>query len=147
MVIGSPADQRAYRFDEQRINDLQNIQSQVINYWQQKEVLPENLDTLKNPISNYMIPLDPEFNKGNVYEYKKTSDLSFELCATFSMPIPEGYVDNYSGGGVKPTFDMAVSSYPYMGGGGDSWKHDVGKTCFERTIDKDLYPPYSKIDR
>jgi hypothetical protein len=146
MVIGSPSQQRAYRFDDQRVSDLQNIQYQVINYWQQKEVLPQTLADLKNPITNYMAPVDPEFNLGKIYEYKTTGDMSFELCATFSKPMPQGFVDNSSGGrGVMPMAnDIAVSSYPYMGGTSDSWDHETGRTCFERTIDKDLYPPYPK---
>ena len=142
MVIGTPSEQRAYRFDDQRVSDLQNIQWQIISFWQQKESLPENLNDLKNPIANSVLPTDPEFTKGNTYEYKKTNDLSFELCATFSLPMPEGYVNNNSnGGGIMSGTDMGISSYPYSGPAmGDSWVHQAGRTCFERTIDKDLYP-------
>ena len=38
-IIGSPQTQRLYRFDEQRVSDLTNIQWQVVNFWQQKERL------------------------------------------------------------------------------------------------------------
>ena len=149
MVIGTPSEQRAYRFDQQRVSDLQNIQWQVITFWQQKETLPKSLNELKNPITDYRLPVDPEFNKGNVYEYKTTGDLSFELCATFSLPIPEGFVDNGGGRDIMPYIgnDMSSSSYPYPGGAGESWIHQAGRTCFERTIDKDLYPPYTKSSK
>src|SRR6185295_1419021 len=40
IAVGSPAKQRALRFDSQRVSDLSNIQSQIIYYWQQKEKLP-----------------------------------------------------------------------------------------------------------
>ena len=40
--------------------------------------------------------------------------------------------------------DVATSSYPYPGGVNESWDHQAGRTCFERTIDKDIYPPYPK---
>jgi hypothetical protein len=147
-LIGSPKMQRALRFDERRIQDLQSIQWQVINYWQQKEKLPEKLSDLADPISSYVIPVDPEINAGKVYEYTPKEKLSFELCATFSEAMPKGWVE-YGTGGVSPMpfggRDVAVSSYPYPGGGvNESWDHQAGRTCFTRTIDPDLYPPYQK---
>jgi hypothetical protein len=146
-VMGGPGSQRDLRIDQRRIEDLQNIQYQVINYWQQKEKLPATLDELKNPISSYMVPQDPEFEKGMVYEYKKIDDKKFQLCATFTLPLPKGWVE-YSkggyGGGIMPMRDIAVSSMPYPGGMNDSWDHKEGYTCFDREIDPDLYPPYPK---
>ena len=41
-IVGTPAEQREKRFDEQRVNDLQNIQNRVINYWSKKGTLPGN---------------------------------------------------------------------------------------------------------
>lgn len=148
-VIGTPNEQRAWRLDERRTQDLQSIQWQVINYWQQKEVLPEKLEDLSNPLSGFMIPVDPEFEKGNTYEYKKTENMTFELCATFAATMPQGWQEY---GGVRPMFDgfsedAAISARPYPGIGGDSWDHDAGRTCFTRTIDPDIYPPFPKEDR
>lgn len=145
-VIGSPAEQRAWRLDEQRTQDLQTIQWQVISYWQQKEKLPDVLSDLQNPISGFLIPVDPEFQKGNAYEYKKTADMSFELCATFNAVMPEGWVENTMGG-KYPMFSGRYMetdvAYPYPGGtGNDSWTHEAGRTCFARTIDPDIYPPF-----
>lgn len=147
-VMGSPKDQRAWRLDEKRTNDLQNIQYQVINYWQQKEKLPEKLSDLSNPISSYSLPVDPEFEKGKVYEYMPKDNLTFELCATFTRDMQKGWQEN-NYGGVRPMYkeasDIAVSSYPYPGGGiNESWDHKEGRTCFTRTIDKDIYPPFEK---
>lgn len=147
-VIGTPSEQRAWRLDERRIQDLQSIQWTVINFWQQKEKLPASLEEFKNPISSYMVPFDPEFEKGRVYEYKKTADMTFELCATFTAVMPQGWQEGYGGG--RPMFgggyaEDSVSSYPYPGvGGNESWDHGVGRTCFTRTIDPDIYPPYPK---
>lgn len=145
-VIGTPKEQRAWRLDERRIQDLQSIQWQVINFWQQKEKLPVELKELSNPLSGFMMPVDPEFEKGLVYEYTKKGDMTFELCATFSAVMPKGWQEGF-GGGVRPMigFEDSVSSYPYPGGGvNESWDHQIGRTCFERTIDKDLYPPFPK---
>ncbi|MEK7227763.1 MAG: DUF5671 domain-containing protein [Patescibacteria group bacterium] len=148
MVMGGPGSQRDLRLDQRRVEDLQSIQWQVISFWQQKEKLPASLDEFKNPISGFMVPQDPEFEKGNAYEYKKVSEKSFELCAAFTLHIPKGWVDyskgGYGGGGIMPARDIAVSSMPYPGGVNDSWDHQAGRTCFERTIDPELYPPYPK---
>ena len=150
-IIGSPKDQRAWRLDERRVQDLQSIQWQVINLWQQKEKLPETLAEMSSPISGFMTPVDPEFEKGLVYEYRKISDMKFELCATFSAEMPQGWQEYDGGGGAIPMFsegrDMAVSSMPYPGTGGDSWLHDAGRKCFEREIDKDIYPPFPKENK
>lgn len=150
-IIGSPAQQRDWRLDERRVQDLQSIQWQVINFWQQKEKLPETLAETSSPLSGFMTPVDPEFEKGLVYEYRKISDMKFELCATFSAEMPQGWQEYDGGGGVMPMFsdgrDMAVSSMPYPGVGGDSWLHDAGRKCFEREIDKDIYPPFPKENK
>lgn len=154
VVMGSPLKQRDLRIDDKRVQDLQNIQSQVINYWQQKEKIPETINDLKDPISYATLPVDPEFEKGRVYEYVKVDKMKFQLCATFSLPIPKGWQESqgYRGGVipmVAPTMDVATSNvtYPYPGlsGVNDSWDHQAGRTCFDRTIDKDLYPPYPKV--
>ncbi|MBP6866560.1 MAG: hypothetical protein KBC12_03415 [Candidatus Pacebacteria bacterium] len=146
-VMGSPKSQRLLRLDDRRVQDLQSMQYAVINYWQQKEKLPENLTVLANPISNYAVSVDPEFEKGLNYEYIVKDKMTFELCATFALPIPVGWRE-YSSGGVMPMYsvkDVAVSSYPYPGGGvNESWSHEAGRTCFERTIDPEMYPPFNK---
>jgi len=149
-ILGSPMKQRLLRLDDRRVSDLQNIQYQVINYWQQKEKLPADLKELANPLSGYSLPVEPEFEKGKTYEYAIKGPLTFELCATFSLPMPKGWREYSGGGGVIPMpgvyyeKDMAVSyPYPYPGyGANESWDHQEGRTCFERTIDKDLYPPF-----
>src|SRR3989344_3807418 len=50
-VLGTPQSQRMLRYDSQKVSDLQNIQWEIINYWQQKGVLPTTLAELKDPIS------------------------------------------------------------------------------------------------
>ncbi len=151
MIIGSPTKQRSLRLDDRRVGDLQSIQYQVINFWQQKEKLPANLTELADPISGWSMPVEPEFEKGKTYEYKVIAPLQFELCATFSEAIPKGWRESSYGGGIPPMMpyyskeDVAVSSYPYPSGGtNESWSHDAGRTCFLRTIDKDMYPPFPK---
>ncbi len=147
-IMGSPAKQRLLRLDDRRVGDLQNIQYQIINFWQQKEKLPVELKELQNPLSGFSLPMPPEFEKGEQYEYKNLGDMKFELCATFALPIPKGWRE-YGGGGISPMPYMNVaydkaSVAPYPGGINESWEHQAGRTCFERTIDKDIYPPFKK---
>ena len=159
-VIGSPFKQRQLQLDDRRVQDLQSIQWQIINYWQQKEKLPASINDLKNPLSGYSLPVDPEFEKGKTYEYipDAKNKLKFQLCANFSLPMPKGWQEyqGYSAAGVMPeavgvNSNVPVSEttsnviYPFPSGTNDSWDHQTGRTCFERTIDKDLYPPYPKV--
>ncbi len=148
LIMGSPKEQRAWRLDERRVSDLQNIQDQVINYWQYKEKLPTTLSELSNPMTPNSLPIDPEFEKGLSYEYIFKDMLTFELCATFKAEMPKGWQEgNY--GGISPMYkdmssDIAVSSVSSPSGVNDSWDHKIGRTCFTRTIDKDIYPPFKK---
>lgn len=148
VAVGSPATQRAMRFDSQRMNDLSSIQSQIVSYWQQKEALPQELADLHDSLSWFTVPTDPETKAEYEYVNKNVSgansaskDISFELCAVFSRPSRDdkgrGEYGYYGGGMVSyPAYDM---SYPIIDA--DNWKHDIGRTCFERTIDPDKYSP------
>ncbi|MBX4195518.1 hypothetical protein KW796_00975 [Candidatus Parcubacteria bacterium] len=142
VVLGSPATQRAYRRDSDRVMHLENIQWQVISYWQQKEALPVSMDDLaKNELSGWNIPSDPA--SGLPYEYQKTGNLSFKLCAYFDRETPENI--NY-GGGVYPMmpFRATMSSEPAMMKGQNNWAHPAGHYCYDRTIDPDFYPPIKR---
>jgi len=124
ITIGSPAKQRAIRMDEQRISDLMNIQSQIVyTQWNNKGEVPASLTDLKDPISNFSLPTDPETKQA--YEYKKIATNKFELCATFKTESTDRQ-------------DVSIA-YKY-GVENENWKHSIGRYCFERTIDQNLYP-------
>lgn len=130
-TAGSPFKARLVRFDERRVNDLQMLQGEIINYWQRKEKLPAALTDLEDPISGFRVSVDPA--TAAVYEYRTTDTLKFELCATFNLPSASGI----SAGAAKP---RAIYE-PY----GANWDHDAGRACFARTIDPQLYPKFEKI--
>ncbi|MBI5794030.1 hypothetical protein HZA87_03015 [Candidatus Uhrbacteria bacterium] len=126
LVAGSPWYQRSVRFDEQRITDLQIIQGQIIQHWTQKNALPANLDALTDSISGFKAPDDPE--TGSAYEYAIKEKLAFQLCATFkNKSIP----DSMNNGRPVPVYP----NDPYS----QNWSHDIGRVCFERTIDPEIY--------
>jgi len=143
-IMGSPKEQRAWRLDDRRVSDLQSIQYQVISYWQQKEKLPTKLSDLSNPITNYSLPIDPEFEKGFKYEYIPKDNLAFELCATFTAEMPKGWQEGSNGRISMISTNVEIAPYG-IGGVNESWDHKTGRTCFTRTIDKDIYPPFDKI--
>ncbi len=127
-IIGSPQSERMRKFDQQRVENLTIIQSEVINYWIQKDFLPKSLDNLKNDITGFIPPRDPESNMP--YNYRTVEKLSFELCADFktsSQNTPTTVIQ------AKPI------STPYSNGESQNWAHGATHTCFIRTIDPSLY--------
>ncbi len=132
-IMGTPGEVRLLRYDGQKMNDLQGIQWQVINYWQQKEELPVNLEALKDPISGAVIPVDPQSGEDYVYRIKK-APYTFELCAVFNTESTD-----------LPQVNGKTISAPYGGLESENWQHGAGETCFERTIDPERYPPYTKM--
>ncbi len=139
-VIGSPFSQRDKRFDELRVRDLSTIQNQIINYWQRKESMPEDLTGIEDSISGFLVPRDPE--TGDEYGYilpaiKPYQKPTFQLCAVFK----KSSIDNTNlGVDIKTVPQPAVREYyPY-----DNWQHDAGRYCFDRQIDPDLYPALNK---
>lgn len=127
-VIGTPATNRALRYDDARVNDLQVIQNQVISYWTAKGALPETLSNVEAALLGSALPRDPE--SGAEYEYSVgATPTTFSLCATFSR-ASDGMSNLYA--------------YP-MGVVSNTWDHPVGRSCFARTIDPDYYPPTKPI--
>jgi heme A synthase len=129
-IVGSPQSARLIQFDEQKVSDLQQIQSQIIYYWQRKQVLPNSLDDLKDPLSSYMISTtDPQTDQAyEYYAHQDTAIPTFELCATFNRESKDS--ETYR----KANLDV-----------NSDWYHSAGRMCFTRTIDIELYPPYSTI--
>ena len=123
-VMGLPQSQRLQQLDMTRVNDLQSIQSQIVYYYQQKNTVPTELASIADPISNYLIPTDPETKLS--YQYGKLSATSFKLCANFAT------VENNL-------------NYPVMKSGvNQNWQHEKGLVCFERIIDPAFYPQIKK---
>jgi hypothetical protein len=128
-LVGSPAHQRDVRLDSQRVSDLQNIQSQTLQYWQQKNILPVKLSDLADSISGFVPPKDPE--TGAEYEYVVKGPLTFDLCATFKTAS----VGTDTAGRYSKPMPVGFSNDPYN----QNWNHTAGYACFSRPIDPELY--------
>lgn len=127
-VIGSPRTQRLIRYDEQKVNDLQNIQSQIIYHWQSKEALPNELGELDDPLASFIVPKDSQ--TGDSYVYKKTNSRTFELCADFNLKGP------------RSQNSPRISNVYKYGTENEVWNHEAGEYCFERIVDPDRYPQF-----
>jgi len=123
-VAGSPFKQRLVRFDSQRVSDLQSLKYQIVSYWQAKDRLPTSLDDLRDSISGFVPPRDPQ--NGASYEYREAGKLSFELCAEFNLASAESRAPS-------PKFAEPIGQTEEI------WDHGAGRTCFSRVIDPDIY--------
>src|SRR3989344_1806230 len=127
-VLGSPRTQRLYKYDEQKIHDLQNVDNQISNYYREKGTLPNTVEEIAN--QSYYIPLsqvDPQTQKP--YEYVKTSETTYNLCAQFNKASDDKNSKNFR--------TSYMYDYPYNWS--DSWTHPAGRYCFTKTINPNSY--------
>lgn len=127
-IVGTPGQARLSRLDQQKVSDLQTIQWQLVTFWQQKQTLPADLSELDDSLSGFSAPTDVQ--TGESYIYKRTSQSSFQLCAMFNS-ASRGPDINYT------------EPYRYAGEQ-QTWSHEAGEACFDRTIDPERYPPITK---
>ncbi len=132
-IVGTPAEARLQRFDAQKVSDLQNIQYQVIGFYQAKQKLPGVITDLNNSLNYGPLPIDPQ--SGEAYVYQPGEGLSFKLCAMF----------NAESRGSQNVYYESRAMVPVPAGGKgmmqDNWQHGMGQVCFERIIDPAFYPP------
>jgi hypothetical protein len=134
LIIGSPMDARLYKYDDQKVSDLQNIQWQIVNFYQQKGRLPVALSELQDPISGFIVPVDSQTGVAYTYESDK---LAFKLCATFNKDSRPGTQDMVARPVMaEPGIDGDMAMSP--------WNHGPGVMCFDRELDPERYPVYKK---
>lgn len=105
-LIGTPADQRLARADEQRVADLLMLSQNVQWHYDATRSLPSTLDELVYGQSLAGLPRDPVSDQP--YPYEVTGDTAFRLCATFD---------------TARTADATPN--------GKFWQHPAGAYCFE----------------
>ncbi len=119
-VLGSPRAQQLLKYDEQKVNDLMNIEGGVQNYYASKNVLPETLDELYS--SSYYPPVS-DTGGAKSYQYTKTGKLTYRLCATFNKESPDAKTANKY---ARPI-------------GYSDLTHPAGYYCFNETINPNSY--------
>ncbi|HTM67731.1 MAG TPA: hypothetical protein VL426_00375 [Candidatus Binatia bacterium] len=130
-VAGSPSKERERRFDEQRVNELQQIANAVDNAYYRDGHLPSSLEELAaNKQDNYVPSIvDPATRAP--YEYRTTDGDTYELCATFDDVTQQ--TDQYGRPQAAP-----VPTKPMIGGvapGYRDWNHPAGRYCYELTVE------------
>ena len=123
-VLGSPRTQRLYKYDEQKVSDLQNINNQVTNYYSTKGALPKTIEEMWSGDYYVTQMTDPQTKKP--YEYQKTSEKTYSLCAEFNKATPKGTESN--------------DIYAPRVIGNETWTHPAGQYCFKETINPNTYP-------
>ncbi len=103
-VAGGPVSVREQRLDENRLQDLRNIHSEIqyqITDGQPWSTNPNGTVNVKHPLPNSLQAIqdnpqqlrvditDPETSM--LYEYKVFSSASYELCATFTTERRQDY--------------------------------------------------------
>ncbi len=76
-LLGSPADWRTYRIDQERVSDLRQLSYAIQRYRRDINKLPDSLDAAG--LDNYR---DPETKAP--YEYERVDDKTFRVCGTFA---------------------------------------------------------------
>jgi hypothetical protein len=119
LLSGSPTQERARRFDDQRVNDLQQIAAGIDQYYLNVETkLPSSLDTLTGRREIYVRSIiDPGTKEP--YGYKPLAATTYQLCATFET-------DSALNPNLAPD---PINTF---------WLHGVGKKCFDLEVAKNL---------
>ena len=119
-VLGSPRTQQLLKYDEQKVNDLMNVNNEVTNYYAQKGTLPSSLTDMSTQY--YTVVTDSQ--TGKPYEYEKTGNAAYNLCAEFN---------NASQDATQPNIYARPIGY-------QTWTHPAGHYCFTQTINPNLTP-------
>lgn len=126
-VIGSPWTQRGIKYDQQKVRDLQNLDYSIRNYYEKNTALPLKLLDLSNENIYYTEPTDKQLSKP--YEYQKTSENTYQLCADFN---------------IDSKYDRNTSIYPARPGSSlyssSPWNHPAGHYCFSENL-----PAYQQV--
>lgn len=124
-VLGSPATQRLYKYDEQKVNDLMSINNEVANYYSTKGKLPNSLTDISSQY--YIVAVDSQTEKP--YEYAKTGNTTYDLCAEFNKE------SNVTDSQIKPVLYGSIT-----------WTHSAGKYCFSQNINPNIYYKSSPLE-
>lgn len=77
-IIGTPMQQRMRKLDENRVRDLQLLQSRITTYWNTNLNTPPSLNALKTQTNT------KDAETGKLYEYIRVNENEYQLCAEFS---------------------------------------------------------------
>ena len=127
-LSGSPAAERARKFDQTRVSDLQSISYAIDNYWNVNSRLPATLDELARSRDTYVSSIvDP--NSGMPYEFVPATKERYNLCATFDAE--SSATDSV---GAPIAYPAGPTGSPNF------WQHGPGRACFTIDVRKNPVP-------
>lgn len=109
-AAGSPSTARNIRADDQTESRLNELQYQLTDHEQRNGSFPKTLAELDSEGPRFKARNDGE----TPIEYRRISDREYELCAVFRTSSDDPRRSTY---------------YPT---GGESFRHEEGRTCFRR---------------
>lgn len=112
IIVGPPSQERARRFDQQRLNDLSQIQYGVQSYFETHKKLPETLQALQTENFVFSPMRDPKSKEE--YEYSVMGTSTYALCVTFETVAQD---------------DQTRMIMPPFKNGNTFWKHGAERTC------------------
>lgn len=130
VIIGSPKTQRLKKYDMQKVEDIQQLQSQIVSYWQVTGKLPENLIELASEYG-YVNINEPDSKKQ--YDYGILSPQSFEICANFNFDSEK-----------NNPYSRAIISEKYNYSTPSDWSYVRGQSCFTYVINEQIYKPSAR---
>lgn len=118
-LAGTPAEERARRYDMQRVNDLQSITSAVDTFYNSQKRLPASIEEMRAQPNTYLqTAVDP--TTAVPYEYRTVDQKNYEVCATFESDASQG---NDIGVKMAPAPIGIVNPPNY-------WTHPIGRKCY-----------------
>ena len=106
-LAGSPQTARIKQADERRVSDLQQIGYALDSHYQSQKSLPDTLAGLNVDVK--FLPTDPITSAP--YEYRKTNDTQYELCATFDTEAEKPRPGEYFG--IDQSYNIRFHSAGY----------------------------------
>ena len=117
--IQTPSEVREMKVDQQMVNDLQDIQWRIEDFFRTNQMLPENLQSV---YGSFAVPTAPE--DGGEYVYEVTSEETYSLCTTFNQNMPGSEIRTSAAMDRVQLAPTRMSNY--------NWDYQAGYWCFDR---------------
>jgi hypothetical protein len=112
VMLGSPAEERARRFDRYLVAQLEDLKTSIYTYYSNHGQLPPSLAELRKETRSFRV--SDNLSPGPDNRYRVLGAEQFELCGTFERE----------------------SEPRQPGSGADVWQHPAGAHCFTLKVEK-----------
>lgn len=116
-IVESPTETRNRKFDDAILQNFDQIDYAIVQYYTDKKKLPDNLDQLKADYPNITDEVLKNKLDDKKFDYKILEKNKYELCSTF----------------LAGNKDIKDASY-YYSYSKDRWPHDSGYQCLGQKV-------------